>query len=71
MKTYQVLLARRTYEDCWVEVDAVDETDAVDKAYAEVDAGAVDWQNHTTDEVWTEDLREVVPFDPREEPDYE
>ena len=71
MKTYQVLLVRRTYEDCWVEVQAEDEEDAVEKAYDEAGSGFCDWQNAVTDEIWHEDLRELTPYDPREEPDYE
>ena len=58
MVMYKVLLVRRSYDECWVEVPAEDEHDATEKAYDLVGEGNVPWENAVTDEVWVENIKE-------------
>ena len=70
-KTYRVELARRVIDGCYVEVEAESEDEAEEKALDYAHANYCDWSDGCTDEIWFEDLVELEPCDPRDDPHYE
>lgn len=71
MKTYKVSLIRLAYDYADVEVQAVDEDDARDKALDLVGEGDTDWRDEEVESVHVGNITLLEPYDPRNEPDYE
>ena len=71
MKTYKVSLMRLAYDYADVEVQAVDEDDARDKAKDVACEGDLDWRDEEVTGIYVGKTTMLEPCDPRHEPDYE